>query len=224
MSERVLVCAAHPDDEALGCGGAIARHCETGDEVQVLFVADGVTARGRPTAGGEVERRRDCAVAALEVLGAKPPIFLNFADQRLDAAPLLDITRRIEEVATAFRPSMAYTHHAGDLNLDHQIVSRATLTALRPVPGQNATRIYGFEVLSSTEWAFGSPAFAPARFVNIAATFAKKMAALRCYDFEMRSPPHPRSYKTVEALAVYRGAAAGFDYAEAFTILREMVY
>ncbi len=223
MTDRVLVCAAHPDDETLGCGGVIARHCEAGEEVHVLFVADGVTARGSAT-GEEIQKRREAASAALQVLGAKPPIFLNFADQKLDSAPLLDIIRRIEDIAGAVRPSLVYTHHAGDLNFDHQIVSRATLTALRPVPGQKASRIYGFEVLSSTEWAFGSPAFAPVRFVNIAATFAKKMAALRCYDFEMRSPPHPRSYKAVEALAVYRGGAAGFDYAEAFTILREMVY
>jgi N-acetylglucosamine malate deacetylase 1 len=221
--ETVLVVAAHPDDEALGCGGTIARHIAAGDAVHVLFVADGV--RGRGEGRDAIAQRRANCHHALALLGVKEPSFLDLVDQKLDATPLYDVTTAIENATRDLRPDVVYTHHAGDLNADHRVVSQAVLTAFRPLPGAAGRCIYGFEVASSTEWAFGSTGedFRPARFVDISATFDAKMAALRAYDGEMRNFPHARSYKAVEALAVWRGATVGVPYAEAFTVFREVI-
>lgn len=221
----VLICAAHADDEALGCGGTMARHAGAGDVVHPVFVADGVASRhARETdVGEEAERRRGLARGAAKILGAQPPRFFDFPDQQLDQIPLIELCKRIELLAIELKPDIVYTHHAGDLNLDHVIVNRAVMTAFRPIVGQTVRRIYGFEVLSSTEWSFGvGVPFQPVRFVDITNVLPAKLDALRCYDIEMRPAPHARSYEAVRAQAVLRGASVGVSAAEAFTVLREL--
>jgi N-acetylglucosamine malate deacetylase 1 len=221
----VLVCAAHPDDEALGCGGTLLKHVAGGDHVHILFVADGVASRHAPDADvtADAARRRSYAHDAARRLGARAPTFLDFPDQRLDQVALLDICQAIERATADIQPDIVYTHHAGDLNCDHQIVNRAVLTAFRPTPGRTVRAIYGFEVASSSEWAFGLPSpFCPNRFVSMTDFLAGKLDVLRCYDVEMRAPPHPRSYQAVAALAAVRGATVGVAAAEAFTVLREI--
>lgn len=216
----VLVIAAHPDDEALGCGGAIARHAGQGEDVHVLFLADGVTSRDE-TGEADVEKRRAAALAAAKALGAKPPRFAGMPDNKLDTVPLLDVVKAVEEALTETVPDVVYTHHGGDLNVDHGIVHRAALTACRPQPGCPVRAIYAFEVPSSTEW--NDSVFIPNRFVDIGATLDAKMKALACYAGEMRPFPHPRSLEAIEALARWRGASAGLEAAEAFHIIRQVV-
>jgi LmbE family N-acetylglucosaminyl deacetylase len=212
-SDTVLVVAAHPDDELLGCGGTIARHAREGAKVHVLFMTDGVGARGSSV--GEAARRKS-AEAALKILGAEAPVFLNFPDNAMDGVVLLDIVKKVEETVARVKPTIVYAHHGGDLNVDHQATHRATMTACRPLPGSSVRAIYGFEVLSSTEWSL-TP-FQPARFAGI--DIELKLKALREYHQEMREAPHARSYEAVKALAVVRGASAGLPAAEAFSVLR----
>lgn len=216
---RVLVVAAHPDDEALGCAGTIALHSRKGDEVHILFVADGETARQNNHV--DIEKRQLRSIEAAEVLGAESPIFLPYNDQRLDSYPILEITQRIEQVARDIEPTIVYTHHHGDMNRDHRIVNEAVMTAFRPAPFQSVREIYGFEVASSTEWASGTQeAFKPSRFCDISFSWEKKVSALKCYHLEMRDFPHPRSYEGLEVLAKLRGVQSGMKLAEAFTVLR----
>lgn len=221
---RVLVCVAHPDDEALGCGGTMARHASEGDEVHVVFLTDGVGSRksdGRDVASETTERRAAAGKAAA-LLGAKPPTFIALEDQRLDAIPLLEVTQTVEAVLNDLRPQIVYTHHHGDLNSDHRVAALAVLTAARPFPGQPISAIYGFEVSSSTEWAFGTQQpFLPNRFVSIADSLQRKLDALDAYGFEMRDFPHPRSPEAMTALARHRGASVGMRAAEAFMVYRD---
>jgi LmbE family N-acetylglucosaminyl deacetylase len=222
----ILVCVAHPDDEVLGCGGTMARHVDANDSVHVVFIADGVAARR----GSEAEHeralvgRREAAREAARIIGCEAPSFLDYPDQRLDTVPLLDLTQSIEARLREIKPDIVYTHHGDDLNADHRLVSEATMTALRPLPGQKVVAVYGFETLSSTEWVFHSraAAFRPNRFVGIEKTLGRKLDALRAYHAEMRDFPHPRSYETVQALARLRGSTVGLKAAEAFTVLREV--
>jgi LmbE family N-acetylglucosaminyl deacetylase len=217
----ILAAVAHPDDEVLGAGGTLARHARDGEDVHVLFLTDGVGARGsdRPAA----DRRAAAARNACAILGAQPPRFLGFADNRLDEAPLLDVTQAIEAVIAELRPHTVYTHHSGDLNIDHVVCQRAVLTACRPMPGTTVRRIFSFEVPSSTEWnAPGGATFVPRRFVDISGSLATKRRALEAYAEEMRPFPHARSYEAVEALARWRGAAAGLEAAEGFDVIREI--
>jgi LmbE family N-acetylglucosaminyl deacetylase len=218
---NVLVIAAHPDDEALGCGGAIAVHAARGDMVDIVFVADGETSRDS-AAAAKIAGRRSAADAAAAILGARPPRFLDLPDNRLDGLPTLDVVKALAGATSDLAPDLVYTHHDGDLNVDHRVVCRATVTLYRPLPDSTVTEIRGFEVLSSTGWSVPAAAFAPTCFVDISATLGKKLAALRAYQGEMRAFPHARSFEAVEALARFRGAVAGLAAAEAFTIYRRV--
>ncbi len=231
MSKCVLVVAAHPDDEVLGCGGTLARHAKKGDMVHTILVADGVGSRltsGTPSDVAEREKRCDArrvaARRAAAILAILEPKFLDFADQRLDTVALLDLTRSIEQDIAAIRPDIVYTHHYGDLNEDHRVVAQAVLTACRPLPGMRPYRLLAFETPSSTEWSAGQgfPAFEPTWFVDIADQLETKMRALEAYASEMRPFPHPRSYDAVKALTQWRGATVGLRAAEAFRLIREI--
>lgn len=230
MAENVLCIAAHPDDEVLGCGGALARHQKEGDKVAVIFVADGEGARQQGddvSLQGQhidaVHSRKAQAEAALKCLAVNQLHFLDFPDNQLDSMPLLTIVQAIEVIMNQFEPTILYTHHSRDLNVDHQLTAKAALTAGRPLPGSQLKRILGFEVLSSTGWADPiCDAFLPQYFVDISETLEQKKAALRAYASEMREFPHARSFEAVCALAKTRGAMIGREYAEAFTLLREI--
>lgn len=217
---KVLVVAAHADDESLGCAGTLARHIAVGDQVTVMFMTDGVSSRIANTPSASNERNL-AADNALKILGIDDVRQEAFPDNQLDSVVLLEIVKTIENVIKDVEPNIVYTHFAHDLNVDHQITHRAVLTACRPQVGSSVKKILSFEVLSSTEW--NSPSlhsFLPQYIVDITAFWDKKLAALNCYDDEMRAYPHSRSYKCVEALATLRGATNGLDKAEAFFVER----
>jgi LmbE family N-acetylglucosaminyl deacetylase len=223
---KVLVVAAHPDDEALGCGGTIARHKAKGDEVSLLVLTDGVGARAVDGewvqhAGDRKQRSTALSRAAAILLGSGNVRHASLPDNQLDTVPLLRVVQLVEDFVGA--SDVVYTHHAGDLNIDHRITHQAVMTACRPMPGSTVKALYAFEVPSSTEWASeANQAFRPNHFVDISATLDKKMEALKAYDEEMRPFPHPRSYEAVEALAKWRGASVGLRAAEAFMTLRRI--
>lgn len=231
--QQILIVAAHPDDEVLGCGATIARHAQEGDRVHILILADGVGARADAEEGATgnddgsampalLDARAAAACVAAGVLGAQPPRLLGLPDNRLDALPLLDIVRRIEAVMAELCPQIVYTHHARDLNVDHRIAHQAVMTACRPLPGAVCRRILCFEVPSSTEWQTprAEDAFVPNWYVDVRTTLERKFEALHAYADELRPWPHPRSLQAVEHLARWRGASVGVDAAEAFMLAR----
>lgn len=229
MKDVVLAVAAHPDDEVLGCGATLARHAKEGADVHVLILAEGITSRdeSRDAVGrsGELDALRGASRRAAAALGARPPVFGGFPDNRMDSVALIDVIKQVERLVEEIRPTVVYTHHPGDLNVDHGIVARAVLTACRPLPGSRVNRICGFEVLSSTEWTPSSlaPPFEPNRWVSVAPFMEAKLSALAAYAGEMRPFPHARSIEAVRALATLRGAQCGEEAAEAFSVLREVV-
>lgn len=220
MSKTVLVVAAHTDDEALGCGGTIARHVAEGDIVYAVFLADGVTSRPDATPE-ELEQRNAAAEKAHKILGITKAYMLGFPDNRMDSVPLLDIVKKLEAVIEELKPQVVYTHHHGDLNIDHRITHHATLTACRPIPGSPVSEIYAFEVLSASEWNTpGNNPFIPNVFVDISQYLETKMKALAAYELEMREPPHSRSLENARRLSEFRGSLAGLGAAEAMISVR----
>lgn len=224
---KALVIAAHPDDEVLGCGGTIAKHALQGDEVYCLILGEGVTSRYRqPKVANqeELKQLRLEAKQAASILGIKKVFFKDFPDNRFDTVPVLEIVKAIEEVKEELKPEVIYTHHQGDLNIDHQIVHRAVLIAARPVKSCPVKEIYAFEVPSSTEW--NSPEadryFMPNVFVDISQTFSKKVKALKAYQSEIREYPHPRSPTALEVIAHRWGLSVGIGLAEAFRLVRHI--
>lgn len=225
MGKRVLVVAAHPDDEILGCGGTMALHSQRGDEVYVLILGEGVTSRDeqrdREGREKEIAELKHQVEAANKIVGTKKSFLFDFPDNRFDSLPLLDIIKVIEKVKNEIKPCTIYTHHQGDLNIDHQITFKAVLTACRPLENESVKSIYSFEIPSSTEWsADSSKYFIPNYFVNIEESLDKKTNAMKAYTNEIRDFPHPRSGKALEILAQSRGIISGFKYAEAFMVVR----
>ncbi len=228
MTNSVFIVAAHPDDEVLGCGGSIARHADAGDHVQVLIVAEGATSRQQQRDRGQVDTElSDLARAAQkagEILGARGVELLDLPDNRLDSIDRLDLVKLIEEKIERYQPQIVYTHHSGDLNIDHRRLHEAVVTACRPTPGHSVKRLLSFEVASSTEWQppGSAPAFQANWFVDISDQWERKRLALEAYASEMRPWPHARSIQALEHLAGWRGAQVGVEAAEAFCLLREL--
>jgi len=226
----VLVIAAHPDDEVLGCGGTIARHAQAGDEVHVVILAEGLTSRGssrtdRHCYDDSLSLLAQSAEHASRVLGVASLNLYHFPDNRMDSIDRLEVVKMVETVVSQRQPEIVYTHHAGDVNIDHRVVHDAVVTACRPIPGRGIKTLLFFEIASSTEWqAPGlAPAFSPNWFIDISAALEKKMEALHAYHSEMRAWPHSRSIRAIEHLARWRGASAGMEAAEAFMLGRNLI-
>lgn len=222
MTGTVAAIVAHPDDEVLACGGALAAHAAAGHRVRILLLSTGLISRGEVSAA-EIEKLQGEARQAAEVLGAEEVEFADFPDNAMDSVRLLEVVKRVEGFLKNFPAEVVYTHHGGDLNIDHRVVQQAVLTACRPLPGRGPLEILACEVNSATEWAASpAPPFVPTEFLDISATLDVKVRALECYRGELRAWPHPRSLEGVRALARWRGAQAGFEAAEAFMTLRRI--
>lgn len=220
MGKIVLVVASHADDEVLGCGGTIARLASEGDQVHLVLMADGVNSR--PGASrADLANRMAAASKAHQILGTSSVSYLELPDNKMDSQPLLEIVQALEPIIHRLAPSLIFTHHHGDLNIDHQITQRAVMTACRPQPGSPVKAIYGFEVLSSTEWTVpGKDPFLPNLFIDISSHLGAKLRALDAYSKEMREVPHSRSIQHAEVLARHRGYCMGVEAAEAFVVYR----
>lgn len=226
MIGSVLVLAAHPDDEVLGCGGTIARMADAGARVHIAILADGVSARApdaRPDPVALAQRRCAAEIAA-ETLGAASIELDDLPDNRLDSIPLLEIVQRVEALIARHRPDTLLTHHAGDLNIDHRRVHQAAVTACRPQGNQPVRTLLCFEVPSSTEWQPpGSDVpFTPNWLVDISTTLDRKLAALDAYASEQRKWPHPRSREAVTHPARRRRATMGRAAAEDSMLARHL--
>lgn len=220
--ERILVVAAHADDETLGAGGSIARWSAEGQQVVVAFLTDGVSARGATGGAEAASVRHAAAVRAGELLGVQTLRFADLPDNELDQVPMLRLAQHVEALVEEFEPELVLTHHPGDLNVDHRMAAEAVATACRPQPGHPVRCIWSFEVPSSTEWRLptATAAFLPNVFVDICEHWDDKRAALLAYEPELRAWPHARSLGAIEALARWRGASVGVGAAEAFVAQR----
>ena len=222
-SKVILVVVAHTDDETLGCGGTIARHVRNGAKVYGVSMTDGVGARGTEDSD-KIKKRAQASINAGKILGLEWLEGGSFPDNAMDTVGLLDVAKVIERAKTLTKPTTVYTHSTADLNIDHRIVSQATLIAFRPQPNEVWEEIRTFEVVSATDYGHQSitKEFTPNLYVEISETWQTKLAALNEYSIEMREPPHTRSFDGLENLAKYRGYQAGLPYAEAFEIIRKV--
>lgn len=225
----MLVVAAHPDDEVLGCGGTIIKHCKRGDEVHVMIMAEGVTSRTNEHSiksnEKALERLHANAFQASKIMGVSSVNLALFPDNRMDSVNLLDVIKKIEDEVEDFGPDIVYTHHMGDVNIDHRITHEAVVTACRPMPGKTVRKMLFFETLSSTEWQMSvtNKVFLPNFFVDVEIEFEQKIEALKCYESEMRLYPHSRSYDAVKILSCFRGFSVGKKCVEAFEVGREII-
>lgn len=223
---KALVIAAHPDDEILGCGGTMANMSQAGHEVHIAILGEGITSRHDQRDGNDsaIDQLHQCSQKAGELVGAASVRNLSLPDNRFDTLPTLEVVKVIESLIDEFQPETVFTQHGGDLNIDHVVTYRATLTATRPMKGCPIKSVYAYEVASSTEWAFGqfAPRFTPHVFVDIAETLEAKIAAMESYESEARPFPHPRSPEALRAIATRWGSQVGMSAAEVFSVVREI--
>lgn len=223
---KILVLAAHPDDEILGCGGSMARWVEERNEVTIAILGEGMTSRfSKKTKASRaaLASLHKASVHAAGEVGVSDVRVFNLPDNRFDTVPLLTVIKLIEGLCCDVRPDVVLTQHGGDLNVDHAVTFRAAMTAARPMAGGCVRRVLAYEVASSTEWAFErfAPRFRPNWFVDISATLERKICAMKCYESEVRKFPHPRSPEALRAAAQRWGAQVGLKAAEAFELVWE---
>lgn len=228
MSQTVLAIVAHPDDEVLGCGGTLAKHAHSGDDVYAVILAEGITSRqdhrNVRDVVNELATLRDASREAAKLLGLRKVLHASLPDNRMDSVDFLDIVKCVEQFIKDLCPSIVYTHASTDLNIDHQLTARAVLTACRPLPSHPVHTLLEFETPSSTEWqAPNCNNFQPNWFVDIADYLPQKLAALVAYEQEMRPFPHPRSYEAIKHLAAWRGTCVGIAAAESFRLIRKHI-
>jgi LmbE family N-acetylglucosaminyl deacetylase len=222
----ILIVAAHPDDEVLGCGGTVLRQIEDGADVACLVLGDGVTSRydEDEDASDELENRNEAFDAACEAIEFSASYLHALPDNRFDSIPLLDVVKIIEGVVNEERPTTVYTHFVGDLNIDHRITFEAVLTACRPKIDCSVKEIYSFEVPSATDWAASAlTPFTPNYFVDISEVLDRKKDIMSIYDTETPVYPHPRSLQALEANARRWGSVVGVPAAEAFMLIRSVI-
>ena len=229
-NQRILVVVAHPDDELLGLGATIHRLVKRhGCEARAIILGEGLTARSitRDTerwAADLVTHRNNIARAAA-VIGYESTGIYNFADNRFDSVDLLDIIKVIEQEKETFQPTLIFTHHGGDTNIDHRRTFEAVITACRPLPDEPARTILSCETPSSTEWQAASypHPFLPNFFLSVTEEdVAAKIEGMQAYEFEKRFYPHPRSPEALRLLAQRWGVVTGQPLAEAFMLIRHI--
>lgn len=218
----ILIVAAHPDDEVLGCGGTIAKLSEN-NAIYVLILGEGITSRdiSDKEKNKELNELKKQSEQANKLLGTKKAFFNNFPDNKFDTVPLLDIVKSVEKIKRIVNPDIIFTHSKADLNVDHRITYQAVLTATRPIKGESVKALYSFEVLSSTEWNFPS-GFAPNVFIDITDTLDTKLKAMNVYKNEIRDDMHPRSLRGIITNSQLWGLKVGLEYAEAFELVRNV--
>lgn len=221
--KRILIVAAHPDDEILGCGATVARLVQEGFEAYTLILGEGITARDKSRDSTkrkkEIIELKNQARRANRIIGIKDCFSFDMPDNRFDTVPMLDIVKIIEKVKKKIKPEIVFTHFWNDLNIDHVITYQAVITATRPLPEQPVKEIYCFETLSSTEWKFPLT-FSPNVFYEVNQTIELKKKALQEYVSEIRRYPHPRSLRAIELNSEYWGSRIGVKNAEAFVCVR----
>ncbi len=220
MPKKILIVVAHPDDEVLGCFGTVARLIKEGYEAYTLILGEGKTSRD-DIDENELKILKDEIKKANQTIGIKKVFTQNFPDNRFDSIDLLDIVKVIERVKNEIKPDIIFTHYEKDLNIDHQITYKAVITSTRPMKGESVKEIYSFEILSSTEWNYPL-SFSPDTYFDIGKTIDLKLKAMKEYNSELCTFPHPRSLEGIELNAKYWGMRVGKSYVEAFKLIRSI--
>lgn len=216
VNGRILVIAAHPDDELLGCGATVCKRVAMGDEAHVLILCEGETMRSQSHAV-----KRLATLSAAKILGTAEPVCAGLPDQHLDAIPIVDVIRPIEEMVERVQPGMVLCPFGADLNRDHQLVYEAAMVSLRP-KFASVEEIYAYYTVGSTEYATAR-VFRPDMYECFdQATLRRKLEAFACYEMEALRYPNPRSAEGLTNLARFFGNQCCSEYAEAFETVRRI--
>lgn len=229
-NKRILVVVAHPDDELLGLGASMHKLISKYNcSIRTIILGEGITSRSDKRDPelweNELKKHRQNIEDARAAIGYESVGVYDFPDNRFDSVDLLDIIKVIEAEKQQFQPEVIFTHHGGDVNIDHQRTFEAVITAIRPMQHEKVHTIIAFETPSGTEWRAASDPkhFIPNLFFEVSKEDVEaKIKGMESYEFEKRVFPHPRSPEALRILAQQRGVIVGKDYAEAFMLIRSI--
>lgn len=227
-NKNILIVVAHPDDELLGLGATMNKLIfEYGVKTHVVILGEGLTSRSDSR---DLKKWEDDLLIhkgniknAQKAIGYHSVSIYDFPDNRFDTVALLDIIKAIEKEKAAFKPDVIFTHHGGDLNIDHQKTFEAVMTACRPMADEKVKAIFTFETASGTEWKSNTDPlhFLPNFFVSVTEeNLEAKIKGINCYKFECRKFPHPRSAEALRIQSKRWGLTVGVDFAEVFSLVR----
>ena len=222
--DKILIIAAHPDDEVIGCGGTIIKAKKENCKVSVLFLGEGVTTRfpnleGSSLALDAIKKRELSAKKCLKILKVNEAEYHRNLCTRFDQYPLLNFVRIIEKKIKNFRPTIIFSHNPSELNIDHQLTYKATEVACRPLKNSSVQKIFSYEAVCSGNFNYDNKVD-PNVYIDIKKFYKKKILAFKSYKNEIKKYPFPRSIKGIEILARYRGLQSGLELAEAFKLER----
>lgn len=234
---KVLVIVAHPDDEVLGMGGTIKKHCSENDQLKIIIMSTGIKSRRSTNykksntyqidkkienkMNNQILKLRNDATNASKCLGVDDLQFENFPDNEMDSISLEKITKNIEAIIQKFNPDVLYTHSEFDVNIDHRQIYHATMIAIQKLRFKNIQKFFTFTIPSNFEW-FSQSSFLPNYFVNIKNENSSKIDAMKMYKHEIQKFPHPRSIRVLNAIAEKWGSVSGLKKAEAFQLIMQI--
>jgi len=220
--KKILIVAAHPDDEVIGCGGSIPKFIKNDFTVDVMFMTNGISSRFEANSefNNLIRIRKDNALRANKIMGVNSVEFFDFPDNSMDVVPLLELAKAVERIVFKIKPSIVITHSNNDLNIDHRLTHQSVLIATRPKPNNLVKKLMFFEIPSSTNWNPSAKQFNPIEYVDITEFIDIKEKALLSYESEICKFPHTRSLEGILSLNTYRGTTVGVSSAEAFEIGR----
>lgn len=219
MPETVLVVAAHPDDETLGCGGTLLKHRKQGDLIHWLIVTGIAETAGCCPEQVEIRAQEIDMVAKHYCFSSVHQ--LELPTTCLDIIPRGDLVKKISSVVQAVRPTILYLPFGSDVHSDHRVVFECAYSCTKSFRFPFIKKICLMETLSETEFApANGPVFSPNLFVDITEHIEEKIEIMALYPGEMGRHPFPRSPEAARALAMVRGASANCNYAESFMVLK----
>jgi LmbE family N-acetylglucosaminyl deacetylase len=222
MMKRILIVAPHPDDETLGCGGTILKHKMDGDYVCWLIITNISTEDGYDSKTVETRQKEIQHVG--EQYEFHESFKLDLPTTKLDMLPRREMIRKVSAIIDQLKPEVVYVPNSSDVHTDHKITFDVMISALKSFRCPFVKRVLMYEVISETEFspAIAGNFFVPNSFSDISSFLEQKISIMKLYRGEMLEPPFPRSADNLKALAIFRGAAAGVKYAEAFVVLKEI--
>ena len=229
-NKKIMIVVAHPDDELLGLGATMNKLISESNVItHLVILGEGITSRSdnrdKPLWEKELEIHRKNLYAAQKCIGYHSVSIHQIADNRFDSVNLLDIIKIVEKEKEKFQPDVIFTHHGGDLNIDHQRTFEAVITCTRPMENEKVKTIITFETPSGTEWRASTDPkhFIPNLFFEVTEdNLNAKIKGMENYEFEKRKYPHPRSPEALKIQAQRWGISVGKPFAEAFVLVRQI--
>lgn len=218
--KNVIVISAHPDDEILGCGGTLIKHRENGDKIDWLIVTNINESQG--FSKSRVVNRQKEIIDVSKKLNINKTYKLEYPTMTLSDESLLTIIPKVSKVFNESKPEVIYILNRSDAHSDHLITFKAVMACTKSFRYPFVKKVLMYECISETEFGATLPEnhFLPTYFVDISPYFEEKLEIMSIYESEIGEHPFPRSNRNIEALATFRGATVGVEYAEAYQVLK----